>query len=68
MYVCNISLFCSIFQAALSPPTGVLRRESSDSLSPEGDDFFHSVEDKEDDDWDTDLEMDGKKVQCFHVF
>ncbi len=48
-------------QAALSPPTGILRRESSGSLSPEGDDFFHSVEGKDDEeDWDTDLELDGR--------
>lgn len=44
----------------LSPPTGILRRESTGSLSPE-DNFFHSAQDKEDDEgFDTDLEMEGK--------
>lgn len=52
--------FCVVLQAALSPPTGILRRESSGSLSPEGDDFFQNVEGRDDEeDWDTDLEMDG---------
>lgn len=50
-------------KAALSPPTGILRRESSGSLSPEGDVFFHSVEDKDDEEWDTDLEMDDCKEE-----
>ena len=52
--------FCVALQAALSPPTGILRRDSSGSLSPEGDDFFQNVEGRDDEeDWDTDLEMDG---------
>lgn len=52
--------FCNALQAALSPPTGILRRDSSGSLSPEGDDFFQNVEGRDDEeDWDTDLEMDG---------
>ncbi|XP_068750349.1 leucine-rich repeat-containing protein 74B-like [Montipora capricornis] len=50
-------------KAALSPPTGVLRRESSGSLSPEGNDFFRSVDEKDDADWDTDLEMDEGKEE-----
>lgn len=50
----------SRFKAALSPPTGVLRRDSSASSLPVGDDFFRSAEEKDDDDWDTDLEMDGE--------
>lgn len=54
-------MFFVQLQAALSPPTGLLRRESSGSLSPVGDDFFQNVEGRDDEeDWDTDLEMDGK--------
>ncbi|XP_027053898.1 leucine-rich repeat-containing protein 74B-like [Pocillopora damicornis] len=50
-------------KAALSPPTGILRRESTGSLSPE-DDFFHSAQDKEDDEgFDTDLEMEEGKEE-----
>lgn len=51
-------------KAALSPPTGILRRDSSGSLSPEGDDFFQNVEGRDDEeDWDTDLEMDEGKEE-----
>lgn len=51
-------------KAALSPPTGLLRRESSGSLSPEGDAFFGSFENKEDEeDWDTDLEVEEGKEE-----
>lgn len=50
-------------KAALSPPTGILRRESTGSLSPE-DNFFHSAQDKEDDEgFDTDLEMEEGKEE-----
>jgi hypothetical protein len=41
----------------LSPPTGQLRRDSSGSLSPEEDMTLENFD--EDQDWDTDLEMDG---------
>lgn len=52
----------SRFKAVLSPPTGVLRRDSSASSLPVhvGDDFFRSAEEKDDEEWDTDLEMDGE--------
>ncbi|XP_074637082.1 uncharacterized protein LOC141895203 isoform X1 [Acropora palmata] len=52
-------------KAVLSPPTGVLRRDSSASSLPVhvGDDFFRSAEEKDDEEWDTDLEMDEGKEE-----
>ena len=52
----------SRLKAVLSPPTGALRRDSSASSLPVhlGDDFFRSAEEKDDEEWDTDLEMDGE--------
>lgn len=50
------------FQAAFSPPTGVLRLDSLDSLSVDGKEtyvFDDGYPDENDDGWDTDLEIDG---------
>lgn len=50
------------FQAALSPPTGVLRLDSLDSLSADGNETYTVADGLFPDDeegWDTDLEIDG---------
>lgn len=50
------------FQAAFSPPTGVLRLDSLDSLSVDGKETYvldDGYPDENDDGWDTDLEIDG---------
>lgn len=59
----------SRLKAVLSPPTGVLRRDSSASSLPVhvGDDFFRSGEEKDDEEWDTDLEMDGEMNLYAHL-
>lgn len=44
---------------------GVFWREFFGLLLFEGDDFFWSVEEKDDVDWDIDLEMDGEIFSLF---